>query len=173
MKLKVNLVLLTAMFLLSVHNSDAQEYNKKIIDPKLNTEILYGYCTRQGLYEGNFGRSFQDYYSVYKPDKKAVGEIRRNLDDASIVIVLGTWCSDSQEQVPKFFAILDKANFDESRLTLICVSRAKEAGEIDLSGYDIQRVPTFIIKKGDREIGRIIETPMNSLEKDLAMILGD
>ena len=32
---------------------------------------------------------------------------------------------------------------------------------------NIERVPTFIIYRGEKEIGRIVETPKKSLERDL------
>jgi thiol-disulfide isomerase/thioredoxin len=102
-----------------------------------------------------------------------VTQLRKRLDNVEIIIVLGTWCSDSEEQVPKFLKVLDKIHFDDSDLTMICVDRDKLAGDVDISKFGIQKVPTFIIFRNDNEIGRIVETPMNSLEGDLLMILED
>lgn len=151
----------------------AQQVNQKIIDPRLNEEILFGYCTRAGLEEGDFGKVFSEYYSVYEPDRQITGNIRKVTDSVTMTIVMATWCSDSEEQVPKFFKVLDRVRFDEGQVTIICVDRDKKAGEIDLSGMDIQRVPTFIVFRKGKEVGRIVETPMNSLEGDLLMILED
>jgi thiol-disulfide isomerase/thioredoxin len=173
MKINVKLLWLIAFFMVAGNVLKSQEINRKIMDPKLNEEILYGYCNRNGLEEGEFGKVFKEYYSIYEPDKEVMGVMRSKLDSVSILIVLGTWCSDSQEQVPKFFKVLDKIRFNEKNLTIICVSKDKEAGEIDVKKYDIQRVPTFIIFRGSKEVGRIIETPVTSLEKDLLMLLGD
>jgi len=61
-----------------------------------------------------------------------------------ILIILGTWCSDSQEQVPKFFKILDKIKFNRKYVQMICVSRDKEAGLIETVNYNIQKVPTLL-----------------------------
>jgi len=41
----------------------------------------------------------------------------------------------------------------------------------DIDNLDIKRVPTFIIYENGEEIGRIIETPKKSLEKDLEKIV--
>jgi len=87
--------------------------------------------------------------------------------------VLGTWCSDSQEQVPGFFKVLDKIRFDKKNVQMIAVDSAKEAGIIDLVNYNIQKVPTFIIYRKGREIGRIIEKPYMTLEKDLLMFFNE
>ncbi|MCU0370461.1 MAG: thioredoxin family protein [Bacteroidales bacterium] len=53
------------------------------------------------------------------------------------------------------------------------VNRDKEAGLVETINYNIQKVPTFIIYRKGREIGRIIETPYTTLEKDLLMFFSD
>jgi thiol-disulfide isomerase/thioredoxin len=151
----------------------SQEVNNKIIDPRLNKEILYGYCDRSGLQDGEFGNFFKTYYQVYSPDKTVVSQLKEKKEGVEILIVLGTWCKDCQEQVPRFFKILDQARFSKKNVQLICVSRDKEAGEVDVINYDIQKVPTFIIYRKGREIGRIIERPYLTLEKDLLMFFSD
>ncbi len=151
----------------------SQEMNKKYTDPKLGEEILYGDCNRQGLKQGDFGRSFSEYYRIYQPDKSIISELKKKKQGVEILIVLGTWCSDSQEQVPKFFKILDKIYFSNKNVRMICVSSDKEAGAVETAGYNIQKVPTFIIYRNGKEIGRIIETPYASLEKDLLMFFND
>lgn len=151
----------------------SQESNKKIMDPKLNKEILYGNCSRSGLEEGEFGKLFEEYYELYEPDKAVLTQLKFKQEGIDILIVLGTWCSDSQEQVPRFFKILDKIRFSKKDVQLICVDSNKEAGEIDVSIYNILKVPTFIIYSKGREIGRIIETPYSTLEKDLLMFFSE
>jgi thiol-disulfide isomerase/thioredoxin len=150
-----------------------QEKNTRYKDPKLNIEILYGNCDRAGLEEGEFGQLFRQYYKIYEPDMKVISQIRPLQEGIDILIVLGTWCSDSQEQVPKFFKVLDKTRFPKKNIQMICVSSGKEAGLVDLVNYDIVKVPTFIFYRKGREIGRIIETPYTTLESDLLMFLSD
>jgi len=36
---------------------------------------------------------------------------------------MGSWCGDSQEQVPKFYKIISLLNFDENKIQLIAVDR--------------------------------------------------
>ena len=151
----------------------SQELNNKITDPKLNKEILYGYCDRAGLEKGDFGKLFEEYYQIYEPDKDVLAQLRQYHEGVEILIVLGTWCSDSQEQVPKFFKILDKIRFDRKNVQMICVDSNKEAGLVDIVNYNIQKVPTFIVYRKGREIGRIIETPYSTLEKDLLMFFSE
>jgi len=151
----------------------SQEINRKINDPRLNKEILYGYCDRSGLQEGEFGSAFVEYYTNYKPDKVVIKQLRKLGKDADITIVLGTWCSDAEKQVPRFIKILDQIKFNKQRITMICVNRDKEVDHIDIQKLGIQRIPTFIVYVKGREAGRIIEKPYKTLEKDLLMFLSD
>lgn len=151
----------------------SQELNRTVKDLKSDKEILYGYCNRSGLEKGEFGKLFDQYYQMYEPDKGTINQLKSKKTGIDILIVLGTWCSDSQEQVPRFFKILDKIHFNKKNLEMICVDRDKKAGDVETGVYDIQKIPTFIIFKKGREIGRIVETPYTSLEKDLLMFFND
>jgi len=149
----------------------AQEINKKIVDENLDEEILIGYCDRQGLQSCEFGSSYVHEYEEYIPQKKIIKKIKRTNSDYNIVMILATWCHDSQEQVPRFFRILDEAKIDESILEVICVDGEKTVGDLSIEEYNIERVPTFIFYRNGAEIGRIIETPEVSLEEDMLDII--
>jgi hypothetical protein len=151
----------------------SQELNQKITDPKLNEEILYGYCDRSGLETGEFGKLFDEYYKIYEPDQAVLNQLKAKKEGVEILVILGTWCSDSQEQVPRLFKILDKIRFSKKKVQLICVSKDKEAGTVETSNYNIQKVPTFIVYRKGKEVGRIVETPYSTLEKDLLMFFND
>jgi len=168
LKISALLVLLLAPTLIF-----SQKMNRKITDPKKGEEILIGYCTRGGLEKGDFGKSFEAYYSVYKPDSVVISELAKKQDGIEILVVLGTWCSDSQEQVPKFFKVLDLINFPKKSVQIICVDSSKKSGEVDLVNYNTEKVPTFMVYRKGREIGRIIERPYSTLEKDLLMFFSD
>lgn len=170
MKINASLLILFAAALnaLAVF---AQPVNVMKADDKLGKPVLCGECTRSGLQQGDFGALFKQYHHLYAPDPRVVARIRGLADGAGIMIVLGTWCSDSQEQVPRFFKVLDKARFPKNKVSLVCVDSAKEACGVDISSLDIHKVPTFIVYRNGREMGRIIETPYQTLEQDLLMFL--
>ncbi len=149
----------------------AQQLNKTIQDPRFDIPVLIGYCDRDGLNEGDFGDIFRSEYDEYAPAKKYVRKLKKQPVDYSISMVLGTWCHDSQEQVPRFYKVLDEAGIPGEVMEVICVDGYKKAGEIDLSALDIERVPTFIFYREGEELGRIIETPGKSLEEDFLSIV--
>ncbi len=95
-----------------------------------------------------------------------------NLDkNTDITIVLGTWCHDSQEQVPRFYRIMDEAKIADDVISVICVDGNKTGGELDIERLGIELVPTFIFYRKGEELGRIIETPEVSLEADMWEII--
>jgi hypothetical protein len=73
--------------------------------------------------------------------------------------------------LPRLFKILNELNYDVNSITLIGVNREKQGLSNEAEGLDIGFVPTIIFYKDGIEIGRIVETPAESLEKDLLRII--
>lgn len=149
----------------------AQELNQKYHDPKLDREVLLGYCDIDGLRWGEFRMPMVKTYEEYLGDEKLIGKLNNNWQDIRITMVLATWCHDSKEQVPLFLSLLKETGFEYENLTIIAVDRGKKAGAIDISDLNIELVPTMIFYRNDQEIGRIVETPKKSLEKDTYRII--
>ena len=108
----------------------------------------------------------------YKPDGAVIEKLVPAVsDELSVLVVIGTWCPDSRREVPRFMKIVDQTGFPAERMTFVGVDISKLA---PVGGYDtlnIERVPTFIFLKNKVEAGRIIETPVTSLEQDMLNIL--
>ena len=78
----------------------------------------------------------------------------------------------SAKQLAHFRKILETLKYNTEKMQIIAVNRKKEspAGEEGL--YNISLVPTIIVKKYGKEIGRITEMPETGyLERDLLNIL--
>jgi hypothetical protein len=149
----------------------SQSLNQWIPDPETDEMMLVGYGDRQGLENSDFNAYFKREYKAYIPVDTICNYLKNNTDSIEITIVLGTWCHDSQEQVPRFYRILDEIDFNTDNLSMIGVDRNKTGGEVDISALDIKLVPTFILFRNEKELGRIIETPMLSLEGDMMTII--
>jgi len=164
---------IVSIIFLILPDAVAQDLNKIITDPETDQNILYGYCDREGLTSGNFNSWFEPEYESYEVEENILSDIDRDfLSTCNITVVLGTWCSDSQREVPRLFKILDYLNFPEKNLKLICVDHTKDAANTEVPELSIVLVPTIIICTGEVELGRIIESPVESIEADLAGILG-
>ncbi len=99
------------------------------------------------------------------------------LKDVEVEIYLGTWCGDSKNWVPKFIKMWDELGLGRGKLRMIALydaiegeSKYKQGPNGEEKGKNIHRVPTFIFTKNGTEIARIVESPANDLETDLAQI---
>jgi len=133
--------------------------------------MLVGLSNRGGLQQDPFSVWFNKEYGAYALNKEAVQVIKNDSENLSIMLFMGTWCGDSRREVPRIYRILDAVNFDESRLTLINMDREKNSPDGEETGLNIHYVPTLILYKNSSEIGRVIESPIQSLEEDMAAII--
>ncbi len=104
----------------------------------------------------------------YTPKEDAIKKIASVKEKVKVLVVFGYWCPDSQRNVPRFFTIMWKAENPNISYELVPISRGKNPLREKLK---IKRIPTFIIYKDGKEIGRIVENPKKTLEEDLAEIL--
>ncbi len=156
-----------------ITESRSHEAQEKINDtvPYEDSVMLLGEANRKGFQMDAFKDWFNTGYKDYKVDLETVAKLNPLLKDVTITVFMGTWCEDSQRETPHFYKILDEAGFDESKLTLITVSEEKTTPQGFEKGKDITNVPTIIFYKDGKELGRIVEYPIESLEKDMLAIL--
>jgi cyclophilin family peptidyl-prolyl cis-trans isomerase/HEAT repeat protein len=92
-----------------------------------------------------------------------------------VEVYMGTWCPDSQREVPKFLRIRDdlRAQFGvELPTTFVALDRSKQKPEALIAGKHVDKVATFIYYRGDAELGRIVEKTESPLfEDDLLSIV--
>ncbi len=149
----------------------AQDKCELTVDQKTGKPMLIGITKTVDFQDSNFYQWFNSQYTDYKPDSSAVKFLSENLKGKKILIVMGTWCSDSRREVPRVIKILDEAKFPESDLKIITVDRKRKAPGFDPDSLKIEYVPTIIVYENGKELGRIIETPVETLEVDLVNIL--
>ncbi len=171
----INLQLLFMCFaFFFTSNIIAQEMNKTIT--RANGKIdLIGLSDREGLKHEAFEEWFTYNYSNYEPNASLLKKIKGKAKGVSIDIFMGTWCGDSKREVPRFYKMLDEIGFSEKNIRLINLDKTqdayKQSPNHEERGKLIHRVPTFIVYQKGKEIGRIVEFPVNSLEMDFAQIL--
>ena len=166
-KIVLTLILLFAM------KVNAQDLNKKIEDTINHKQVLINQCNRAGLTSfPEFKESYDFNYGYYKVDTNSVKILSKLTKDKTIKVILGTWCEDSKFQVPNFIKLLDALKISEDQVKFIAVDGNKKVEDGSIDKLKIEKVPTFIIgDKMGNEIGRITESPKETLEKDLIKIL--
>ncbi|MFA6232919.1 MAG: hypothetical protein WC824_01855 [Bacteroidota bacterium] len=114
---------------------------------------------------------FDEDYLAYQPQSQYLDLIPQYLEDVDIVCVLGTWCSDSRREVPRMVRILQAKMIPPEKLQMIAVDREKRSPNGEASQFSVELVPTFVFIRNGKEIGRIVESPLASLEKDMLGII--
>lgn len=119
-------------------------------------------------------------FSQHKQDNEnpasdlEVAQLAKRLHNKDIVIVFGTWCHDSQREVPRFLNLIEKVkrNHPEVNFTtrFHAVAPTEQRDPAIVKQYDIEYVPTIMLFEDGREMGRIIERTEQSLAIDLAMM---
>ena len=118
------------------------------------------------------GGWFDSTFAEYEPDPEAVSRLSGVFSGVKVKCFFGSWCSDSKREVPRFFRVLKEAGLSDSVVTLIGVDRQKFSLDGSSMIFRVERVPTFIFFRNGAEVGRIVETPHESLERDMLKLLG-
>ncbi|PNQ75010.1 hypothetical protein C1T31_02415 [Hanstruepera neustonica] len=169
-------IALTLVILFCSQITFSQTINQTVTDDKGNPKLL-GKIDKIGLQQAPFNAWFEPNYDDYLVNKQVVSKLKESLNQYTIKVFLGTWCGDSKKEVPRFYHILDKAKFPDSQLEVIAVDNKpeayKQAPNHEEQGLNIHRVPTFIFYKNGLEVNRIVEHPMETLERDMLNIVTD
>lgn len=166
--------LITLFFILLFANCSAQETELAV---KNASGDLVGIATKNHFTAQPYNAWFTAYYNSYNLDENTVSKLKGALKNIKIKAFMGTWCADSRRETPHFYKLLDAVNFDYANLEMITVNRGKRTLQNLQDGFNIQRVPTFIFYTHDAktnkdvEIGRFVEYPRETLEKDILKIV--
>lgn len=158
--------LLILLSLLAFVSLKAQDSLRTVTDEKSGKPMLVGLAQRSAFQDTSYAKWFNPEYEEYHVKTKDLDDIAGQLKDFNITIVMGTWCSDSHREVPRFYKILDTLKYPESKVKLIMVDRNRKGLSGETDSLNIKAVPTIIFYSNGIEKGRIVEAPDETLEKD-------
>ena len=161
-----NLFFALAFFLLTTSNAQ-----QKTTATKNVSGDLIGLVTKADFNQQPYATWFVKNFESYIVDAATSKALQKKFKNTTIKAFMGTWCKDSKREIPRFYKVLEAANFNLKKLEMITVNRGKKTPENLQEGFDIKRVPTFIFYKKGKEIGRYVEFPRASLEKDILTIV--
>ena len=166
-RILILLVLLVSMQ--SINSQDVQFYNNKKGDKHIIGSFPIDYLKKDTLYSKWYDKSY-DEFTMPKMDTSW----KKELKDMKVDIYLGTWCGDSKNWVPKFLKVWDSLGLNRNQLNFTAFydtkDKYKQGPNGEEKGKNIHRVPTFIFKKENKEVARIVEYPRNDLVTDIAQI---
>lgn len=159
---------------LSLNVCIAQKINQEILTDK-GRQFLVGSITMDRLQSEPYKSWFNASYDKYAVDKSLTKMFKKKLKHYQLKLFLGTWCGDSKREVPRMIKILNEAKFPMENLEIIALDSRKgfykKSPGGEEKGFNIIKVPTLIFFKNRKEVNRIVERPIASLEEDILVIL--
>jgi len=156
--------------LLTTSSFSQNQYEVLVERP--NEKTFKGIISREALLSDTSFKWYAENLKGYAPNAAALEGLKKNADSIQLLAFMGTWCEDSQNIIPKLFSLVDAAGFPNNRVTLIGVDRQKKTLSHLSEALNIKNVPTIIVYKNGKEIGRVIEYGKYGLfDMELAEIL--
>jgi thiol-disulfide isomerase/thioredoxin len=170
--MKNRIVLIT--LLICAAQTFAQNLYKEVESRNGGIDIV-GHFSPEQLKAPPFAEWFQTFYDYHEIDEAQIKDFEADLRHYHILVFMGTWCSDSQREIPGLMKIIEEAGFPDQQLKIIGVYDKgplyKTSPNGEHWGLQIKRVPTIIFLKDGKEVNRIVESPVESLEADMQKII--
>lgn len=122
-----------------------------------NEKTYKGIISQEVLLADSSFKWYAENLKGYTPNKAGLEGLQKNKDSVQLLVFMGTWCEDSHVIIPKFYSLLEAASFSKDRVTLIGVDRNKVTLSHLAEAMNIKSVPTIIILKNGKELGRVVE----------------
>lgn len=128
--------------------------DEKHPDVTILNGIISKYALQNNVSFNNWYTSNQGYYT---PPPEIVNAMEAARDKVQFVIFGGTWCEDTQFVLPKFFKLQELSGFPDNSISFFGVNRAKQTLGNVAAAFKIINVPTIIVMKDGKEVGRVVE----------------
>ncbi|SFN70322.1 Thiol-disulfide isomerase or thioredoxin [Chitinophaga sp. YR627] len=133
---------------------------KKVLKGKIDMQTLMNDSAFAWFYTGVNG---------YQPNDNMLNYIKDNRGKFNIVAVVGTWEDQSRQLLPQLYKIMILGGSpDEQVQTYGADEKMQTSTPQD---YKVKKLPTFIVLREGKEIGRLNGEVGESLESDIARIL--
>lgn len=160
-----NVILLTILFAglvacktRSVAQTPSNSFKPYVVSyDEKSRKVLTGLINRADIETDTAFGWFKKNYNMGRPDAKAVAAFKQHAGDFQVLIFAGTWCPDTQNLLPEFYRLADAAGYADSNISMIGVDHDKKTLDNMHKAFHLVDVPTFIIMKDGKEVGRVIE----------------
>ena len=135
-------------------------------------KTLKGLLSRAVIEKDTAFKWFTSNYALGSADANAVSAFQQNKAKFHMIIFGGTWCHDTQNLLPVFYRLADKSGYPDSSISLIGVDRNHQTLDNLSNAFNVTRVPTFIVMKDGKEVGRVVEYgKYGQIDKELGEIV--
>ena len=141
-------------------------------DTENGSKVFKGLLNRSDIESDTSFKWFKENMKFGQADAAAVSAFQKNAAKFQMVVFGGTWCEDTQNLLPVFYRLVDKSGYPDSSITLIGVDRAKTSLFNLHNVFHVTDVPTFIVMKDGKEVGRVVEYGKEGqIDKELGEIV--
>ncbi len=141
-----------------LHNVFAQSPYLSFKDPNHpDQHILNGIITKYALQNDSTYKWYANSQTIYNPSPEVVNALVSAKGKFQFVVFGGTWCEDTQFILPKFFKLQEQAGFPDAAISVFAVDRNKKTVGGITDAFKVLNVPTIIVMKDGKELGRVVE----------------
>lgn len=159
-----------AMVLVTMGAGGTSVVAREISDSVADGPVMVGELTRAEIESALPGWIEEELLA--DPHVESANALLTALPGAEVTVLLGTWCADSRRELARLWRALDEAGaVDPHQLRYIGVDRAMQEPREWVAGSGLRLVPTFIVRRQGRELGRIVESSPDGIEVDLLKLL--
>ena len=119
--------------------------------------ILNGIITKYALQNNPAYSWYGSSQNEYNPNPEYVDAMRAAVGKVKFIVFGGTWCSDTRYILPKFFKLQDVSGFPDADISFFATDRSKKTIGNITNILGVTHVPTLIVMKEGKEIGRVVE----------------
>lgn len=136
-------------------------------------QVNLPYATGEITHAQLFARysHFASNYNKYQPSEDDIKQVASIDKPLSLLIVFGTWCHDSEREIPRLLKLLHQANNSNITYQMIAVGYNKTVSDVSDLPVSIKYTPTVIISdESGTELTRVIERPNGSWKLELTKL---
>lgn len=131
-----------------------------------NGEVSFGDLEREIAFKW-----FAEGARAYQPAAEHITALKKRLKHYDMVVLMGTWCEDSHNMIPRLYKVLRDTDYPFTRFKMYGLDRSKTGKNNEQEKYHVTSVPTVILYFRGTEVGRITELVDKSVEADLATMI--
>lgn len=167
-------LLFASLIVLASQSLSAQSPYVSAPDPQNpKAHILNGIVTKYALINDSTFSWYSSSATPYNPAAAYKAALTAAASrNVKLIVFGGTWCEDSHFILPKFFKLQEQANFPDAAVSFFAVDRNKKTIGGITEALGITNVPTIIVMKDGKEVGRVVEYgKTGQWDKELAELL--
>lgn len=143
-------------------------------DAENGSKVLKGFIPVETLASDTAFGWYASGIKSFTPNAEALAALRAHKDSVYLLAFGGTWCDDTKQVLPKMLATFQAAGVPADHVTILGVDRQKQTIQHLSQAFHITNVPTFIVLRNGKEVGRIVEYGTTGLpEREIGQVVTD